>query len=110
MRITVSATAPAGMLKELFTFYGFYSILFINSIIKLAEAGDADLSWFMVIFGTFFLLFVQYIFYDLQHSYEEVPMKKTVLVTQNITEAVLSIIFNLGTSILAGACLQTQLY
>ena len=82
------------------------------SIIKPAMTGGADYIRILVIIGTLFLLSLQTVLNLLETGNKsninrEVPMKKSVLVIENATKAILSFMFNLGTNILASFCLQT---
>jgi hypothetical protein len=65
----------------------------------------------LVIIGTLFLVFIQFILFDLElkndvYITKEVPMKKRVLRVINFLRAILLLVFSLGTSMLANACLQ----
>ena len=73
--------------------------------------GDADTIKVLAVIGTLFLLFFQVILYLLEDksvsdNNKEVPMKNILLVIVSTTKAILSFTFNLGTNILASACLQ----
>ena len=97
------------------TFASDYSIVVykINCGLEPVFKEVADTIVVQVIIGTFFLVFISFVLYLINGKSKklkntEVPMDRVFMVLICLFSAILHFVFNFGSNLIAGICLQAQ--